>query len=215
MKSTTSLCPLCKNQKTSHFHESENRIYMQCKNCDLVFVPSKYFINQSEEKAKYDNHQNTPQNQGYVDFLDRLLTPLQTYLPKEAKGLDFGSGPGPTLSLIMAERGFSMDIYDYFYAKDPTVFEKQYDFITSTEVIEHLYNPLFELQRLWRCLKPNGVLGLMTAFRVEDFARWYYKRDLTHIHFFTPKTFTWIAQKLDAELIIPQSGVAIMKKKKT
>ena len=80
-------------------------------------------------------------------------------------------------------------------------------------MIEHLHDPMSELARLWALLKPDGVLGLMTAFRVEDFAGWYYKRDLTHIRFFTPDTFAWIAKELDAQLEIPQSGVIILHKK--
>ena len=106
-----------------------------------------------------------------------------------------------------------MDIYDYFYAPDETVFQKRYDFITSTEVIEHLHDPMRELERLWQCLSEGGVLGLMTAFRTEDFANWYYKRDLTHIRFFTPATFAWISEQLDATLEIPQSGVVLLHKK--
>jgi SAM-dependent methyltransferase len=203
-------CPLCGSKNTLFFHESEKRRYFHCLTCDLLFVPSPYFVTRQEEKAKYDNHQNTPQNSGYVTFLNRLLDPLVAYLPPKAKGLDFGCGPGPTLSHLMQVRGYDMDIYDPFYAPDTSIFEKSYDFITTTEVIEHMHNPRFELERLWRMLNSGGVLGIMTAFRPEAFATWYYKRDLTHIRFFTPQTFEWIAEHLHASLQIPQSGVAIL-----
>ena len=205
-------CPLCQNPQTSFFSEGENRIYHHCPECDLVFVPSSYFVSEQEEQAKYDNHQNSIANEGYVNFLNRLLVPLQDYLPEGARGLDFGCGPGPTLHLLMEQQGYQMEIYDYFYARNPEVFTKKYDFITSTEVIEHLHHPLEELERLWDCLHEEGLLGLMTAFRVDAFSQWYYKRDLTHIHFFTPETFAWIADYLNAKLIIPQSGVVILKK---
>ena len=208
-------CPLCSNGETSLFAKGENRFYYHCPKCDLVFVPSRYFVSHEAEKAKYDHHQNSLENEGYVTFLNRLLIPLQTYLPPHARGLDFGSGPGPTLHLVMKEAGYPMDIYDYFYAPNKEVFSRRYDFITSTEVIEHLHHPLHELQKLWCILEDEGVLGLMTAFRVENFSGWYYKRDLTHVAFYTPKTFQWIADYLDAELIIPQSGVVILRKKAT
>ncbi len=213
MEKESSLCPLCHNSDTTHFYSGENRKYRHCSICDLVFVPSSYFISAEEEKAKYDNHRNTPENAGYVAFLNRLLLPLQSALRPGAKGLDFGSGPGPTLHLLMKKRGYEMAIYDPFYAPDNTVFDQKYDFITSTEVIEHLYDPMAELERLWHCLERGGILGLMTAFRVKDFAGWYYKRDLTHIRFFTPKTFGWIAERLDARLKIPRSGVILLHKK--
>ena len=208
------ICPLCQNKHHTLFHTSENREYHHCDQCDLVYVPKHYFINQTLEKEKYDHHQNSPKNLGYVKFLDKLLIPLQTYLPTHAKGLDFGSGPGPTLSVLMKQRGYDMNIYDYFYAPDRSVFRNKYDFITATEVIEHLHNPLHELTKLWDCLEPDGILGLMTAFRIDDFANWYYKRDLTHISFYTQDTFTWIANYFNAQLIIPQSGVIILQKSK-
>ncbi len=205
-------CRLCHSEQTTLFHQSEDRDYYLCGECDLVFVPSEFFVNQSDEKAKYDNHQNSIENEGYCQFLDRLLLPMQALLKPKAKGLDFGSGPGPTLHQLMQKRGFKMDIYDIFYHNDLSVFTKRYDFITSTEVIEHLHRPLFEIERLWGMLNDDGVLGLMTGFRPDDFASWYYKRDLTHINFFTPKTFAWLAQKLEAELTIPCEGVVILGK---
>jgi hypothetical protein len=214
INSTVCICPLCQSSQTAHFLTAENREYHLCETCDLVFVPENFFVSKEEEKAKYDHHQNTPEDSGYCAFLDRLLLPLQEELAVGAKGLDFGSGPGPTLFLLMQERGYEMDIYDPFYHDNRAVFDKEYDFITSTEVIEHLHAPLKEIERLWGCLKEGGVLGLMTAFRVEAFSTWYYKRDLTHICFFTPTTFRWLAKHLDATLMIPQSGVVILKKDK-
>lgn len=205
-------CPLCGSQRHTHFCEGENRLYRHCKVCDLVFVPKQYFVSTSEEKSKYDHHQNSPDNVGYCRFLDKLLLPLEIHLKSGDTGLDFGSGPGPTLSILMQRRGYVMDIYDIFYHDTPEVFDKEFDFITSTEVIEHLHNPLEEIKRLWSCVREGGVLGLMSAFRVDDFASWYYKRDLTHIIFFTESTFVWLAKQLDARLIVPESGVVILKK---
>ncbi len=211
----TQICPLCQNIDTTLLTYAENRDYVHCSQCDLVFVPSSFFISKEDEKSKYDMHQNSPENQGYKDFLNRLAKPLSELLSPKAYGLDFGSGPGPTLSIMMETLGYKMDIYDYFYHNTPEVFENSYDFITTTEVIEHLHNPYMEVLKLWKCLKPNGMLGIMTAFRPDDkaFEDWYYKRDVTHVRFFTKASFIWLADKLEAELLIPQSGVAILKKK--
>ncbi len=212
MKRDSFPCPLCNSSQTTHFATGENRRYRHCSRCDLVFVPDAYLVSPAEERAKYDHHQNTPQNSGYVDFLNRLLTPLEDFLQPGDAGLDFGSGPGPTLHLLMHARGYPMEIYDPFYAPDTAIFRKKYDFITMTEVIEHMHRPLAELERLMGMLHAGGVLGIMTAFRVDDFDRWYYKRDLTHIRFFTPETFRWIADYLGATLHIPRSGVVILEK---
>lgn len=115
---------------------------------------------------------------------------------KACKGLDFGSGPGPTLSVMFEEKGHNMNIYDSFYQKDLSVFEQKYDFITATEVIEHLSDPLFELDRLWNCLKPGGYFGIMTKRPPEKkkFQQWHYKNDDTHIAFYSKETFRWIGK---------------------
>jgi SAM-dependent methyltransferase len=39
-----------------------------------------------------------------------------------------------------------------------------YDVVVSLDVIEHIPNPMPELQKLWRCLKPGGVMILGICF---------------------------------------------------
>jgi 2-polyprenyl-3-methyl-5-hydroxy-6-metoxy-1,4-benzoquinol methylase len=108
-----------------------------------------------------------------------------------------------------------MDIYDPFYAPNNEVFDKQYNFITSTEVIEHMHQPLFELKRLKSMLKPNGVLGIMTMFHLENkekFAKWFYKNDPTHITFFCEKSFIWLAKELNLKLTLVEKDVILLQK---
>ena len=92
------------------------RNYVSCGKCRLVFVPNKFHLSASDEKEIYDQHQNNPDDSGYRVFLSRLLTPLVERLEPNRTGLDFGSGPGPTLSVMLSEKGHEMDIYDPFYA---------------------------------------------------------------------------------------------------
>ena len=42
---------------------------------------------------------------------------------------------------MFEEMGHTVALYDYFYANDPFVLHHLYDFITATEVVEHLHNP--------------------------------------------------------------------------
>ncbi len=195
-------CPLCESIKITHFHADNHRDYFQCTQCHLIFVPSQQFLSKIEEKKRYDLHQNSPDDKSYREFLNKLFNPLHQYLNPKSNGLDFGSGPGPTLSLMFEETGHTMAIYDYFYANKNEVFQKQYDFITATEVLEHLYNPKKELMRLWSCLKPNGRLGIMTKLMFDDkeFIHWYYKNDPTHVCFYSPLTFKWLAKQWKADV---------------
>jgi len=210
-------CPLCQAAAGDEIYQDKHRNYLRCRICNLVFVPPAQFLSAVEEKARYGLHQNSPEDLAYRRFLSRLFLPLQKLLAPRSCGLDFGSGPGPTLSVMFAEAGHSMAIYDHFYARDPSVWEKQYDFITATEVVEHLHNPQKDLHRLWACLKPGGRLGIMTklALGQEAFARWHYKNDLTHVCFFSQSTFAWLADQWRADLTFANKDVIILAKNST
>ncbi len=201
------LCPLCNAPGPTPFFEDDWRPYFRCLDCQLVFVPPEFHLSLQREKAEYDLHENSPEDPDYRNFLSRLFEPMQLRLPQKSYGLDFGSGPGPTLSVMFAEAGHQMEIYDPFYFDDPEKLERQktdsidssnqYDFITASEVVEHLRDPATELARLWSCLKPKGILGIMTK-QVQDrasFSRWHYKDDRTHICFFSQPTFQWLASQ--------------------
>ena len=116
---------------------------------------------------------------------------------------------------MFEEMGHTMAIYDYCYATDRSVLENQYDFITATEVLEHLHNPKEDLDRLWTSLKPGGWLGVMTKLAPdrEAFARWTYKNDATHVCFFSGSTFEWLAAQWQAEITFVNRDVILFYKK--
>ena len=188
------ICPLCKGENTTPYFSDQFRDYLSCPTCALVFVPAMFHLSDEKEKQRYDLHDNDPADPRYRAFLSRLYNPLQARLRKGACGLDFGCGPGPTLSAMFRECGYVVDLYDKFYARNPQVFQRAYDFVTATEVVEHLRDPQFELQRLYRLVKPGGILGAMTKLATDcaAFENWHYKRDLTHICFFSRATFEWL-----------------------
>ncbi|MDG2116078.1 MAG: class I SAM-dependent methyltransferase [Porticoccaceae bacterium] len=214
MCQTSLICPLCGDNNISHYHSDSQRAYQQCEVCQLVFVAQQYQLSTAEEKAVYDLHQNRPDDLGYRRFLDRLATPLLGALSVPSDGLDFGCGPGPTLSLMLEEPGHQVALFDPFYANNPALLNRNYDFITATEVVEHLSRPGFELDRLWRLLKPGGLLGIMTKQVIDrtSFATWHYKNDPTHISFFSQATFSYLAEVWDASLEYMGDDVIILRK---
>ncbi|TKB26549.1 class I SAM-dependent methyltransferase [Desulfopila sp. IMCC35006] len=219
MKTETDIatCPLCNCRETVLFFQDKKRRYRQCQQCRLVFVPSRYWLPADQEKAVYDLHENDPGDQGYRHFLSRLSSQLLAKLKAEPgqRGLDFGCGPGPTLSKMMEEHGHQMDLYDPFFADDPAVFTRRYDFITATEVVEHLRDPYRQWTRLFVLLKKGGWLGIMTKLVTDKqaFASWHYIRDLTHICFYSQPTFSYLAACFDAELSFAADDVILFQKR--
>ena len=91
-----------------------------------------------------------------------------------------------------------MDVYDLFYQPDESVLEKEFDFIVTTEVVEHLSQPLEVFKKLLSMLKPGGMLAVMTRLHNDSiyFKGWHYKNDPTHIGFFSVETFEWLSDHL-------------------
>ncbi len=207
-------CPLCRRGGVFLFFEDKHRTYLCCPTCTLIFVPEKYWLSREDEKITYDLHENNAKDKGYRQFLSRLSTPLLARLPAKQKGLDFGCGPGPTLSTIFIEQGHQMDLYDPYYCNDPAVFERKYDFICATEVMEHLSAPHRQLAAVFKMLKPGGWLGVMTKLVTDKqaFSSWHYIRDLTHICFYSQSTFRYLAQQFNAKLYFVVDDVVLLKK---
>lgn len=136
-------------------------------------------------------------------------------LPPGASGLDYGSGPGPTLSVMVEERGFSMDIYDPYFAPDSTVFARTYDFITCTGTAEHFYHPIREFRRFDNVLQGGGWLGVMTELLLsdDDFEGWGYHRDPTHVCFYRRETMEWIARRFGWCVTFPRKNVTLFRKR--
>ncbi len=212
-------CPLCAKDRTQPYHRDNVRDYLSCDNCTLVFVPPGQHLSAADEKAYYDLHDNQIDDPGYRRFLDRLFQPLSARLAPKACGLDVGCGPGPLLSIMFEEAGHSVAVYDPYYAPDGTVLSEPYDFITLSEVVEHMAKPGADLDRLWTLLKSGGWLGIMTK-RVRDaeaFRTWHYITDPTHVCFFSEATFLWLADRwslmgVPATLFIEGDDVVLIKK---
>lgn len=217
-------CPLCHSTEITAYHQDIKRNYLYCANCDLVFVPAEFWPSMEVEKADYDKHENSPEDQGYRNFLSQLAEPLldelaspelaSPELPDNQTGLDFGCGSGPTFSVIMQEAGYKMELYDPFYRNYPELLNRQYNFITSTEVAEHLQKPKVVFAKLFEMLKPGGWLGIMTKLvqSQEAFRTWQYIRDKTHICFYSQKTMRYIAKRFKAEVKFVGTGVILFRK---
>jgi len=118
------------------------------------------------------------------------------------------------MSVMFEEVGHSVVNYDPFYAKQEELLKNKYDFITATEVVEHLHDPIKELDMLWGMLKPGGWLGIMTnlAFDSVSFKQWYYKDDPTHVCFFSPRTFEWLAAQWNTDVAYSKKNVILFRK---
>ena len=188
-------CPLCsfsgQNQKLTG---PLKRTFYSCKNCGGIFVDHNEQIAADEEKDRYKEHNNSINDKGYIQFLNNAVNPALPYLTANMKGLDYGSGPSPVLTELLKQKGIDCTPYDPFFTKPLP--DELFDFIFSTETFEHFYHPARELEKIVSRLKPGGFLIVMTksadGVKPADFTNWHYARDITHVFFYTDKSFRYI-----------------------
>ena len=214
----TFVCPLCLDTRVQFLHKSEDRHgtreFYECLACNLVFVPPQFHLPPDAEMQRYLLHDNDPRDMGYRAFLARLWNVMRPGLSPNARGLDYGCGPGPALVQMMREDGFQAEMYDLYFFPDTKPLTKVYDFITCTETVEHIRRPIEVFDLFDSILKPRGRLGIMTGI-LEDrssFGDWHYQRDPTHIAFYTSATMSWIANRKNWQVEFPAKNVTIFTK---
>ncbi|MEM1080842.1 MAG: class I SAM-dependent methyltransferase [Pseudomonadota bacterium] len=205
-------CIVCPSSSTHRLECVTDRVYWRCRCCDATFLDARHQLTIEQEKAHYDLHQNTLGDIGYRTFLNRLAEPMMRHLTPGQEGLDFGCGPGPLLALIMTEAGYPCESWDPLYRPAAELLNRRYDFITCSEVIEHLFEPAVVFGQLIDRLNPSGWLGLMTQFQTDDerFAQWHYRRDPTHVVFYRASTLSWLAQQYGCSIYFPSPNVALL-----
>lgn len=196
-------CPLCQKDEAERFHEDRFREFYLCSSCTIIFVPRSLILNPSEEKKRYDAHQNHESDPGYRDYFLKTAGPVLKELSPASRGLDFGSGRTTLLASLFSEQGHPTDSYDPFYFPDESIWGKTYDFAVLNEVIEHLRDPLETMKRLRSIVQ--GPVFVRTKFYPEseaEFSDWFYKRDPTHVQFFGPKALSFFGEvrELDRDL---------------
>lgn len=193
-----------------------------CPSCRLIFVPSRFFLTPEKEIERYLEHNNSLENEGYVNMFREKIDCVRDHCTEIKTVLDYGCGYEPVLKTLLEREGYETDGYDpYFFPELKE--DSAYDLILSTETFEHLKHPGEELQKIIRWLSPRGYCAVMTQFYpskngdpdLPGFLDWYYKRDPTHICFYGPKTFEWIAHHHDFDIILNNSRDFVILRKNT
>ncbi len=203
-------CKICGNTCEVLKSDKLKAVYYQCSNCEFIFKDAKDYLSATEEKLRYDLHNN--QDDSYQNFFKELCE-IVNHNHHGGLGLDFGSGPYPMLYKLLS-KDYKMNKYDKYYDDNTTYQNFNYDFITMTEVIEHLSEPLAIVEHLQSLLKNKGMLYIMTELSDnKEFVDWWYHRDVTHIAFFATRTFEVISEITNLELVdCNQKNIVVLRK---
>jgi len=209
------VCKICGNDVQTIRDQQFDMCYYYCEYCEFIFIDERGILSKEEELQQYELHENSIENEGYVNMFKRFIEKsIIPYKDNIRNGLDFGCGPGPVLAELLKREGLKVDIYDPYFAPKKVFESKRYDLITSTEVFEHLKEPIETLKLLKEHLNGKGILAIMTLFHPnneEKFKKWWYRRDPTHISFYTPRTFRYLANKFHMDVLkIDQKNICVL-----
>lgn len=204
-------CIFCQSEQLEKIIEDNYR----CLDCHVIFKSENIHLKSAEEEQRYQFHENDANNKDYFDFLIKLLRPIESELSKIKTHLDFGSGKSSVYQKFFLERNCESLCYDLFFFPDKKTLTRQYDLVTCSEVVEHFNHPACDWETLISTVKVNGILAIMTNFYLEenDYQKWWYKNDPTHVIFYTLKSLELIEVKYSLKLqYCDQKSIAIFRK---
>jgi 2-polyprenyl-3-methyl-5-hydroxy-6-metoxy-1,4-benzoquinol methylase len=93
-------------------------------------------------------------------------------------------------------------------------FDNFFDLFTLNDIVEHPLNPMELLENVVRMTKPGGLISIWTpngSCGVERDDNLTFRVDLEHLQYFTQDTFTFVADKLNLEIVNIQTvGIPIL-----
>ncbi len=197
-------CHICNKATISFVHEKTNITYHHCTDCEYIFKSPECYQDLTEQKVRYNLHENDENDEGYRAYFQRFLDFTLPLVGQPKTALDFGCGASSLLSTMLGNKGIECDYYDPIYHPNTLSHSKKYELIVSTEVFEHLHQPREVFKSLISRLEEGGYLAIQTQFHpnnVEKFKKWYYHQDPTHIVFFTAQTFRVLCKMYGCEFV--------------
>jgi hypothetical protein len=196
----TKKCMIC-GANTYLLDDKQIRVtYSVCDECGFIYKNIEHHVSPELELKEYGHHNNSFESKGYVLMFESLIANFIEPLNISGKALDFGSGPGPVLKELLKRVGYEVFDYDPFFNSNKEYLENKYKLITVTEVVEHFFTPLSEFKHLKSLLDDDGYLVIMTRLNplaLDDFLNSSYRRERTHVSFYSLKTIEYIANKYD------------------
>ena len=195
-------CRLCGFDRLTLVSQDKRRAFYICENCELISVPKRYWLSADDEKKRYELHNNTLSNDGYVKFLSQMADEVQKVCDSNSRVLDFGSGANAVLSQLLNKKNINCRAYDPLFDKFLQNSGERFNIIVLCEVIEHLKNIRGEFEFIDKHLSKDGKIILRTQiyYDISKFSGWWYAQDAAHINFFNKKSLQTTAGLLNKEL---------------
>jgi 2-polyprenyl-3-methyl-5-hydroxy-6-metoxy-1,4-benzoquinol methylase len=226
-------CLICNSEKLEELKGYEKFHLCQCKKCNFVFAKKIPTLQELEEH--YDGYgRNDYLSPITIKRYNQILDKFEEYR-ETGNLLDVGCGIGLFLE-VAKKRGWN--VYGTEYTDEairickskgiqmkkgklnPADFEGiEFDILTSIEVLEHINNPIEELNNFNKLLRTNGIVYATTP-NFNSLLRYKLKQAYNvicypeHLGYYTPKTITNVFKKCGfSKVKIETTGISITRLK--
>jgi SAM-dependent methyltransferase len=213
--------------RCTHSGYGRHHAIVQCTNCGLVYTnPRPNAQDIVDSYVAVEDPLYLQEREGRVLTFERHLRPVMQLAPPPGRLLDVGSYIGVFVEIATRHGYDAWGLEPSHWAvreacrqglqmiegtfETVALPEASYDVVTMWDVIEHLTDPLDEIRRAHRVLKPGGLLVIHTMDIDSLFARvmgrrWPWLMEM-HIYYFSRRTLNEMLQKAGFEVIrsVPQ-----------
>ena len=219
------ICPLCESKETETYWAMRGYKLAKCLKCGMVwdFYPSENIF------AQYDKtyFQNENPKGGYANYFDGMRVNKKTFsdrlnkiykkIDKKEYLLDVGSALGDCLDVANKLGwkdllGLEVSEFAYDFAKnrglkvinstleDANIKPNSFNIVTYQDVIEHIKDPLKEMKLVFKVLKKDGFVYIVTPDVGGLWHKllgpfWYHYKPGEHIMYFSQKSLRLILEK--------------------
>lgn len=222
---TKHICPICESINSFEYWAMRGYKLAKCIKCGMVwdFYPAENIL------AQYDKSyfQNENPKGGYANYFEGMrvnrktffdrLNKLYTKLGKRESLLDVGSALGDCLdearkmgwqNLVGLE--VSKFAYDFsknrglnvcnFTLENSDIKPNSFNAVTYQDVLEHIKNPFKEMQLVYKILKKEGLILIVTPDVGGLWHKllgplWYHYKPGEHIMYFSQKSLRLLLEK--------------------
>ncbi|NKF52065.1 class I SAM-dependent methyltransferase [Shewanella sp. WXL01] len=209
-----SLCPLCSHQ-ADFFIQDKKRAFYLCLHCGLVFAAPSSHLLPNVERQRYGRANKAAKQKQLSQFVFPLLAQITQQQPQtHLTGLNFGRVLDENSIDEINAAGHTLNQYDPFFAANPEVLKQDYDFVCCYRVFEHFRSPQKEWRLLSQLVRPGGWLAISTPLlsNLNQFAKWHYKTNPTHVSFYQQATFEYMAAVSGFDLLFASKDFILMQK---
>lgn len=219
-------CPVCEKPETHYYVTKNNYPFNRCDHCNFVFLNPMPDQNTLNEQYTDEEQQAEPSYNKTSSRLRRAFIKLPRFLPYTLGKdiLDFGCGGGfvaHALSFV-AKTSTGIDISENAVAYAKSRFKKtnyfcmdfvqllettdKYDFVYSSEVIEHVSDINLYMKTLAHLVRQGGYAYITTPDLghpkvPEDITEWTMLCPPIHVQHFTQRTVKQLFKRYGFEVI--------------